>query len=495
MAGGGSLGTPSSSNKFLTQDGATDRLQTTLTEETSSGITTGVPVFIQSDAEASKTATVKNFIVTGMNALVDKNNSTAGDNIREVSIIWLTQNRFVATYVVKQSTTYYYYVAAGTITDEGQVAISGTQQVTASSVSNPTRSLCRMTDTKFLLSYSTFSTQNTVQIGSYDSTNLLSLGTGVNTSTSNGTGSVSRLTDSTFILVYITPSSALDATAVVGSVTGTTITLNSTVTIDSTNASWVNVVALSATQAIVTWSISGAIKAQTLNISGGTTVANGASSTTVASIQENGYLVALSSSKFAIAYNDSATTGNVTAKIATVSGDTLTFGSAVTIDSFSANGAGTIGIAAFGSDIVVAYVKDTSGPGYQLTFAHITISGTAGTVASKNLVAYQDGQNQNDAYYPIIAVVNGAVVIPGSSSGDNVTIFVFKPQFNEVYMGVAKSAPVSNVVPIIQKGRTGALYSGLTFGKKYLFNQDGSIAENGVVPGGVAISTTELLIS
>ena len=49
----GNGGTPSSSNLFVTVDGGVDNLRDTLTEETSSGITTGNPVFLQSEYEVS----------------------------------------------------------------------------------------------------------------------------------------------------------------------------------------------------------------------------------------------------------------------------------------------------------------------------------------------------------------------------------------------------------------------------------------------------------
>jgi hypothetical protein len=127
--------------------------------------------------------------------------------------------------------------------------------------------------------------------------------------------------------------------------------------------------------------------------------------------------------------------------------------------------------------------------------AYITLSGTTATLANTVLISNSLSAPSNTAETGVFYVRGHFLVVAGNPvDTKSDVIHVMKPVFNEVYMGVAKSAPSSGVVPVIQKGRTGALYSGLTFGRKYRFNLDGTINENGVVPGGTAISTTELLL-
>jgi len=488
----GTGGTPSATNKYITEEG-TSNLITRLTEETSSGITAGVPVFMQSDAEASKVATIKNFIITNNMPVVDRLNSAVGYTTAEPSVTWLTQNRFVGTLTFKSATTtWYQFCFVGTMSDEGVPAISGFEQITGGSTSTYARDITRLSDTSFVIVWNN-SSQFSMQVGSLSATNVLTMGSNLSISSWNAYASVSRLTDTSFILAYINPAAQYYAVACVCTVSGTTITQNGVTNIDTTQTSTIHVAALSATQAVVSWSVSGSIKTQTLNISG-TTVTNGASIATVASVNEHGYITALSSTKFAVAYNSSITTGNVMARVATVSGDNITYGTALVIDAFQQANAGALGIAAFGNDVVVSYMQyQSSAPTWRLYFAHVAISGTVATLGSLNLVSYFDYM-ANDPAYPTITTVNGTVLIPATSAGDAVTFYAFKPQINEVRIGIAKTAPVSGVVPVIMKGRTGSLYSGLTFNKRYNFNQDGTISENGVFKGGRAISTTELLL-
>jgi len=70
----------------------------------------------------------------------------------------------------------------------------------------------------------------------------------------------------------------------------------------------------------------------------------------------------------------------------------------------------------------------------------------------------------------------------------------FKASIEEVFMGVAEANSISNVVSVIPRGRSGAIYSGLTFKGEYFVDTDGTISKTGLIYAGTAIKTTELLI-
>ncbi len=468
-----------------------DSLKTTLTEETSSGIVAGSPVFMQSDAEASKTLTVKTFISAGkLNS--NEKAGAAGDPISDCTVAWLTESLFATSFTADTGASNSAYTALGRVSNDGQVSIFATKQIDGGA-SYRNYSTTRLSDSKFIVSYVAGSSTNKIVIVSLDASYTMTVGSATTTPTDNGELSIARLSDSSFIAGYVTPSADFDATVAAATVSGTTPTFGSGVTVDTTQSNNVYVIGLSSTSAIVSWGISGSAKVQQVGVSG-TVCTLGASSYNVSAVQEPAYIVALSSTKFAIAYNDSATTGNVKARLASVAADVITLGTAITVDTFNHSTYGAKGIAAFGTDFVVAYQYENAGLSSATRFGYVKVSGTTATLGNNIQISDLGVFSGQNIPHPIGTVNGFVLVVTDDNFSDYVTYRTFQPVLNEVYMGVAQAAPSSSIVTTIMKGRTGGIFSGLTFGKRYLFNQDATISETGVIPAGTAISTTEILL-
>lgn len=490
----GSGGTVSSTNKFITEDGAST-VQSRLTEEAASGITAGVPVFMQSDGEASKTATVKTFIsTTNWSGIMNRSWSATNIlTISKISIAWLTENKFVAAFTERTNTSAYEIITCvGTVSDDGQISIWSLNRSDTDDQESQ-MGVYRLSDSKFILVTTESNTSQNIFVGSLDADNKITIGTG-KAQSSETSCSVARLDDSSF-LVATRDQASDDLYVKACTVSGTTITEGSNVQFDAAASDNIRVIGLTASTGVVVWvSAAATLTSCVVNVSG-TTVTAGASTYNIESAVAVGvHLDKLSSSKIIVAYTQNTTTDDIRCAIGTISGDVITWGADTEVADGGNNGGECTGVVAFGNSAAIISYYDRTSVETGQRFAYITVSGTTPTIANiidvTDLSYIQTSGNRN-----ALAMVNGyLLIVVSGDQNTKETIQAYKPVFNEVYMGVAKSAPVSNVVPVIQKGRTGALYSGLTFGKKYLFNIDGTINENGVIPGGVAIGTTELLI-
>jgi hypothetical protein len=249
-----------------------------------------------------------------------------------------------------------------------------------------------------------------------------------------------------------------------------------------------NIAGLTSTKAVVSWSSGTNSFVQVANVSG-TVVTAGASSYVTAAITSAVSVTRVADDKIIASYVEG---GSAKVKIGSVSGDVITYGSAATIGSAST----ILGSTIYGVNAIVSYIEATSFP-QNYKASYITISGTTATVANTWMIAREYGGGYSNIPNNL-ASVDGclvtAVQIEQSGTPNLGLIMAFKPALNEVYMGVAKAGPTANVVTIINSGRTGGIFSGLTFGSRYLFNQDATISTSGVFPAGTAISTTELLL-
>lgn len=491
----GTGGTVSSTNRFATEDGV-QVVQSRITEESASGITAGVPVFMQSDGEASKTATVKTFIATTNNSGIHKNSFPAsGYDVDYISIAWLTENKFVAGFSERTgASAYEQRVAVGSITDDGQIAIWSTYRNLDGDDTHNLAGVYRLSDSKFIAVEYEGSSGYKIFVGSLDANNVITVGSAEST-TSEDNLSIARLSDSSFISARRDAASD-DCYITAYTVSGTTITAGSAVAFDAAASNDMKVIGLDSARGVAVWVSAGAtLTSAVVNVSGTTVSAVGTTYNIESTNASNVFIDKISTDKIIIAYTQSTATDDTKCAVATISGDVITWGSAVEVHDGGNAGGECTGVVAFGgSNAIVSWIHATSNDiGH--AFAYITISGTTPTVANTITISNTMGGPVNSKHRRVSAMVNGHFLVAGDGSAQlTETIHAFKPVFNEVLMGVAKSAPVSNVVPVIQKGRTGALYSSLTFGKKYLFNLDGTISETGVIPGGVAIGTTELLI-
>jgi len=280
--------------------------------------------------------------------------------------------------------------------------------------------------TKFVVAYNdgADSSHGTAKIGTVAGTDI-TFGAEAEFLSANGAFSISvtALSATGFVVVYRDNSDSGHGTAKVGTVAGTDITFGAEHEFNSAagGADWVSASALNATKFVVAYkdgadSNHGTAK---VGIVSGTDITFGAETEFLSG---NGaartIAVALSETKFVVAYRDGTDSNHGTAKVGTVSGTDITFGAEA---EFKSDGqADPLTIAAMGPATVIVAWADTGGNGVakvgtvsgaDITFGSADTFNTGGTDATafashpgplppasatdKAVVTFSDGGDSN----------------------------------------------------------------------------------------------------
>ncbi|UCE74341.1 MAG: FlxA-like family protein, partial [Methanomassiliicoccales archaeon] len=305
--------------------------------------------------------------------------------------------------------------------------------------------------------------------------------------------SAAALSSSKFAVAYVDQGNSFYGTAVIGDVSGNTITFGSEYVFNSDYSPIGSATALSSTKFVVAYMDYGNSKYGTAVVAevSGSTMTFG--SEYVFNSAETGYIsaAALSSTKFVVAYKDMDGSSYGTVIIGEVTGSTITFGSEYV---FNPESTLWISAAAFSSNkFVVAYgdnsyygtvvIGDVSGSTITFGSEHVfhtydtPIISVAALSSNKFVVAYVD---PDDAEY-------GKAVIGEAQEG--------VPEGSQI-VGVAKeSKTAGESVQVIIDG-VSDVHSGLTPGEIYYVNYLGSLTtEITLNKIGMAISSTALLLA
>ena len=350
--------------------------------------------------------------------------------------------------------------------------------------------------------------------------------------------SSSALSSDKFVVAYEDSGNSGYGTAVIGTVSGNTITYGSEYVFNNTNISYIFVIALSSGKFTVAYRDEG-------NSSYGTAIVGDVSGTVITYGSEyvfnSGgtdyiYATALSSDKFAVTYRDAGNSGYGTVVVGEESSTVISYGS-----EYVFNNADTydISAAALSSDkFVVAYddsgnssygttvigtVSDstvTYGSEYVFNSANIGYISVIALSSDKFAVAYRDEGNSSYGT-AIVGDVSGTVITYGSeyvfNSGGTDYIYAtalssdkfvvtYKDVSNSNYgtaiigeagipIGIANDSASSGAsVPVVIQGVSSS-HSGLVPGESYYHQLDGSLDANATdTKIGVAISSTDLLL-
>ena len=294
-------------------------------------------------------------------------------------------------------------------------------------------------------------------------------------------------------------------TAIVGTVSNTSISFGSAVVFDSTGATG----AISSTfdsasnKVVIAYSDAGSSDK-------GTAIVGTVSSTSIsfgsAVVFEAGATTYISSTfdslnnKVVIAYKDGGNSNKGTAIVGTVSSTSISFGSAVVFE----EGATTYISSAFDSTankVVIAY-RDGGNSNYG-TLSVGTVSGTS--ISFSSAVVFEDSASEDCS--STFDSLNNKVVIAYKDGGNSSygTAVVFQNAFTAInlttenYIGVSTGGTYASgsnaTVKII--GNTSNEQSSLTAGQSYFVQTDGTIgttADDPSVFAGTAISATKLLV-
>jgi len=193
-----------------------------------------------------------------------------------------------------------------------------------------------LTETKFILVYKNSSgNQGKASVGTVSGTSI-SFGSIVTFESgqmsSNQNNSVTRLTDTKFVISYSDSSDGSKAKSIVGTISGTSVSFGSAATFATPNSSkYPTVSALSETKVIIAWSDtpSGSRGRAIVGTISGTSISYGSAVNYDTSAVTRHSIAALSDTKFVIAYQDAGNSLYYTAICGTVSGTSITLGTAV----------------------------------------------------------------------------------------------------------------------------------------------------------------------
>ena len=193
-----------------------------------------------------------------------------------------------------------------------------------------------LTETKFILVYKNSSgNQGKASVGTVSGTSI-SFGSIVTFESgqmsSNQNNSVTRLTDTKFVISYSDSSDGSKAKSIVGTISGTSVSFGSAATFATPNSSkYATVSALSETKVIIAWSDtpSGSRGRAIVGTISGTSISYGSAVNYDTSAVTRHSIAALSDTKFVIAYQDGGNSLYYTAICGTVSGTSITLGTAV----------------------------------------------------------------------------------------------------------------------------------------------------------------------
>ena len=249
--------------------------------------------------------------------------------------------------------------------------------------------------------------------------------------------SVAALSGNKFVVVYKDDGNSGHGTAVVGDVSGTIIGFGSEYVFNSISTSFISVAALSSSKFVVAYSDGGNSNYGTCNIGevSGNIIGYG-----FAYVFNPGYatytsLAILSPSKFAVAYRDYGNLGYGTACVGDVSGNTITFGSEYVFNPEDTY----VSIAALTSDKFVAVYSNERDPYFGATIIGV-VSGniiTFGTSYEFNQVRLTTNFSVAALSANKIAICyrsgqgsNRGTVVIGNVSGETITYglkYIFNP--------------------------------------------------------------------
>jgi hypothetical protein len=301
------------------------------------------------------------------------------------------------------------------------------------------------------------------------------------------------------VIAYEDGGNSNHGTAIVGTVSGTSISFGSPVVFESANSLWISAVYDSSAQKVViAYEDNG-------NSNYGTAIVGTVSGTSIsfgtavvfesANAEEMSAAYDPNAQKVVIAYKDRDNNDYGTAIVGTVSGTSISFGTAAVFETAASADLSAV-YAANSQKVVIAY-RDGGNSNYgtvivgtvsgtSISFGTATVFETAAsdyisavydTNAQNVVIAYEDGGNSNHGT---------AVVFQNAYTSTNVADFI----------GISDAA-ISDTATgsVIVQGGVSENVSGLTANTDYYVQTDGSLSTTvSSVPAGRALSSTSILL-
>jgi hypothetical protein len=412
-----------------------------------------------------------------------------------------TSNRVVLAYQ-DQGNSNYGTAVVGTVS--GTSISFGTPVVFETATTGSISATYDSTNNRVVIAYADAgnSSYGTAIVGTVSGT-AISFGTAVVFETAS-TASISTTYDTAnnrVVIAYADNGNSTHGTAIVGTVSGTSISFGTAVVFEAASTS-----ATSTTYDSTNGKVVIAYQ-DTGNLSYGTAIVGTVSGTSIsfgtAAVFESATTTSISvihhtaNSKVVIAYKDDGNSSHGTAIVGTVSGTSISFGTAVVFEAASTNFIAATYDSTAGK-VYIAY-RDTGNSGYGTAIVG-EVSGTS--ISFGTAVVFESASTENIA--ATYDSTNNRVVTGYKDEGNSNhgTAFVFvnasTTLTSENYIGISDGAYADTDVATIQTvGSTDDAQSGLTAGQAYYVQLDGSLGLTPASPSvfaGTAISATELII-
>ena len=301
-----------------------------ITAVASGTLPSGQPVVVNADGTVSVVAAVS----AGTGSLADAGFDGGGGL---VTLVLPNTTKFVGLAQYDSGNNAYGTAIVGTVS--GSSISFGTKAVVTTSTQYPEAiDGVGLSSTKFVVVYkdSSDSNKGKALVGTVSGTSI-SFGSVVifeaGQTNLNSLHAVTRLTDTKFVISFEDASDSGKAKAIVGTVSGTSVSFGTAATFGTVNSSkYATVSALSETKVVIAWSSTPDTEAgkAVVGTVSGTSISFGSAVTYDSSRIVRHSIAALSDSKFVIAYNDDRLGNNYGTAIAgTVSGTSITLGTAV----------------------------------------------------------------------------------------------------------------------------------------------------------------------
>lgn len=454
----------------------------------------GKPVIVNSDGTVSVVGTTDftfGSLDTFESGSTNNFSSSAFDN---------SSNKVVIAY---RGSSGYGTAVVGTVDSSDNSISFGTPVVFESASTLYTATTFDSTNEKIVISYRDAGNSNrgTSVVGTVSGTSI-SFGTPVVFETGS-TAWVSSAYDSTsskIIIAYSDDGNADYGTAIVGTVSGTSISFGSAAVFESATTFDTHVAYdTNAEKAVIVYQDVGntrRINAIVGTISG-TSITYG--SPVVVETGTNSYYPAVAydpvSQKVIMAWRDGGNSNYGTARVGTVSGTSISVGTAVVFESARTD---WVHVATGNGKTVIVYT-DQANSNY-FTAVEGTVTGTDISFDSPVVLASKDFSYNSLVYASDSKRFVGSGTNSTDSTGDAIVIAPTGTTLTaENYIGLSKGGAVADgssaTVDII--GTTNGEQSGLTAGESYYVQTDGTLGTTPADPevfAGTAISATELLV-
>jgi len=461
-------------------------------------LTDGTPVVVNSDGTVSVVTETSATQVLGSATVFEAASST------NVQIVYDSTNNKVVIAYKDNGNSGYGTAIVGTVS--GTSISFGTAVVFESAISDPLSITYDANAQKVVISYRDRGNSNygTAIVGTVSGTSI-SFGSAVvyESATVTTSGSAYDANAQKVVIAYRDGGNSNRGTAVVGTISGTSISFGSATVFETGETSYVGAVYDANAQKIVL-----AYRDET-NSDNGTAIVGTITGTSIsfgnATVFENAATVYPSitydskEQKVVIAYQDDANSDYGTAIVGTVSGTSISFGTAVVFE----NAASSFVVATYDATaekVVIAY-QDGGNSDYGTVISG-TVSGTSisfdsATVFESAITAYIALTYDSNAEKVVIAYRDYG----NSSHGTSIvfqTGYTSTTLTSENYIGFSDGAYADTQSAVINTANTiDRNQSGLTAGQTYFVQTDGTLGTTAASPSvtaGTAISATELIV-